>query len=120
MRRHAVLDVVLHRLHHHDGIVHDQSDGQHQSEQRQSVDGEAEHREHDKRSDQRNRDRKQRNQGGAPALQEYEDHDDDEDYGLSQGLVNLVDAFTDGQCGVQSDVVVQSLRETVPWPLPSS
>ena len=46
---HALFDVPLHRLHHDDGIVHHQADRQHQSEQRQRVDGESEHREEHER-----------------------------------------------------------------------
>ena len=44
-RRHALFDVMLHRLHHHDGVIHHQADGQHQPEQRKRVDGKAQHRE---------------------------------------------------------------------------
>ncbi len=73
--RHAFFDVPLHRLHHHDGVVDDQSDGQHQAEERERVDRKAENGEHDERSDQRNRHREQRNQRRAPALQEQIDHD---------------------------------------------
>ncbi len=40
-RRQAVLDVVLDRLDHDDGVVHDDADGQHQAEQRQVVQAEA-------------------------------------------------------------------------------
>ena len=39
--RQAVLDVVLDRLDHHDGVVDDDADGQHQAEQRQVVQAEA-------------------------------------------------------------------------------
>ena len=73
--RHAFFDVPLHGLHHDDGVVHHQSDRQHQSEQRERVDGESEQREEDERADQRNRHREQRNQRGAPALQEDVDHE---------------------------------------------
>ena len=42
LRRQPFFDVVLHGLHHDDGVVHHQADGQHQAEQRERVDGEAE------------------------------------------------------------------------------
>ena len=74
--REAVLDVVLHDLDHHDGVVHHQADGQHQAEQREGVDGEAKEREQGERADQRDRHRQQRNERRAPALQEEEHHQD--------------------------------------------
>ena len=54
-RGHAMLEVVLHRLDYHDGVVHDDADGQDQAEHREHVDAEAEHREHDERPQQRDR-----------------------------------------------------------------
>ena len=51
VRRHSLLDVVLDRLDNNDGIVDDQSNRQHQSKQRQSVDGKSEHWKDDERSD---------------------------------------------------------------------
>ena len=71
-----ILNVALHGLHHDDGIVHHQADRQNQSEQRKRVDGKTEEREEDECTDQRDRDRQQRNQRGAPALQEDVDHND--------------------------------------------
>ena len=53
LRRHSFLDVAFDRFHHDDGVVDHQADGQHQAEQRQRVDGEAEHRKDDERADQR-------------------------------------------------------------------
>ena len=56
-RRHSLLDVVLHRLDHDDGVVDDEADGEHQPEQRQRVDREAEQRKQDERAEQRHRHR---------------------------------------------------------------
>ena len=42
--REALLDVPLHVLDHHDGVVHHDADGQHQAEQREVVEREAERR----------------------------------------------------------------------------
>jgi len=42
---HAALDVVLHRLHDDDRVIHDEPDGEDQAEEREGVDGEAEERE---------------------------------------------------------------------------
>ena len=35
---------MLHRFHHHDGVIHDDADGEHHAEQRQRVEREAEQR----------------------------------------------------------------------------
>ncbi len=43
LRRHALLDVPLHAFDHHDGVVHHQTDRQHQTKQRKRVDGKTEH-----------------------------------------------------------------------------
>ena len=55
VRRQPLLDVVLHRLHHHDGVVHHEADGEHEAEERQRVDGEAEEREEHEGADQGDR-----------------------------------------------------------------
>ena len=93
LRRHAVLDVVHHRLDHDDRVVHDDADRQHEAEQREHVDREAEQREEDERADQRDRHGQQRDQRGAPVLQEHEDHEDDQHHRLEQRVDDLVDAL---------------------------
>jgi hypothetical protein len=56
-RAHPVLEVVHHRLHHHDRVVHDDADGQHEAEHRERVHREAEEGEEDERADERTRGR---------------------------------------------------------------
>ena len=99
------------RFDNDDGVIHHQTDGQHQTEQRQRIDRKAQYREQHKRADQRYRHRQQRNQGRTPALQEQEHHDDDQHQRLEQGMHDLVDAFGDGQRGVQGDDVIQVIGE---------
>ena len=65
----------------------------------------------DEGSNQRNRNREQRDQRGSPALEEDVDHDDDQDQSFTQGLVDFVDAGADRQRRVERDDVVQALRE---------
>ena len=76
--RKPMLDVMLDRFDDDDGVVDDQADGEHEAEERERVDGEAEQREKHERADQRNRHGQQRDQRRAPALQEDEDDEDDE------------------------------------------
>ena len=83
-RRYAFLNVAFHRFHDYDGIVHDQADRQHQPEQSESVLIEKPNTEKHKRSDERDRDREQRNQGRAPALQKDVDHNDHQQRALQQ------------------------------------
>ena len=78
-RRQAVGDVALDVLDHDDGVVDHDADGQHQAEQRQGVEREAERRHDGEGADQRHRDRDQRDDGGAPVLQEDEHDDDDQE-----------------------------------------
>ena len=73
-RRQPRLDVALDVLHHDDGVVHHDADRQHQAEQAERVDREAEQVHHREGADDRDRHRQQRDDGGAPGLQE-QDHD---------------------------------------------
>ncbi|MCY1482991.1 hypothetical protein D9M68_165610 [compost metagenome] len=73
---HHALDV----LDHHDGVVHQQADGQHQAEHRQRVDGEAKRRHHAEGAEQDHRHRDRGDQRGAEVLQEqvhHQEHQDD-------------------------------------------
>ena len=101
------LRMLLHHpfdvFHHHDGVVDDDADRQHDGEQRHRVGRIADGQERDERADQADRHCKRRNQGGANAAEEKEDHDDDEDEGLDQGLLHLVDGVGDEHRGVVSD-----------------
>ena len=90
-RRQAQRDVALDVFDHHDGVVHHDADGQHQAEQRQVVDGKSQ-RQHDrKRADEGNRHRHQRDDGGAPGLQENNDHDHDQQDRLDQRVHHRLD-----------------------------
>ena len=90
-RRHAALEVALDILHHHDGVVDDDADGEHKAEQRQIVQRNPERVEESEGADQRHRDGDDGNDRGAPALQEQEhnaDHEQDRD---EDRLDHLVD-----------------------------
>ncbi|EXI65763.1 MAG: hypothetical protein AW08_02975 [Candidatus Accumulibacter adjunctus] len=113
LRRQALLDVVFDRLDDDDGVVDDQTDRQDQTEQRQGVDREAEQREEHEGADQRHRHGEQRDKRRAPALQEDEDDDDHQHQRLEQRVLDLLDAFGDGQCRVEGDDVVEVGRETL-------
>ena len=83
-RTEPFLDVALDVLHHHDRVVDDDADRQHQAEQAERVDREAEQIEHGERADDRHRHRDQRNDGRAPGLQEQDHHQHDQHHRLEQ------------------------------------
>ena len=89
-------------FHHHDGVVDDDADRQHDREQRHGVGRIADGQQRDESADQADRHRERRDQGGANAAEEKKDHDDDEDEGLDQGFLHLVDRVGDEHRGVVS------------------
>ncbi len=80
-------------------------------EQREGVDGEPEDREEDEGADERHRHRQHRDQRRAPALQEDEHHQDDQEQRLPERGEDLVHARGDGAGGVEGDRVVEVGRK---------
>ncbi len=88
---HDALDI----LHHHDGVVHQQADHQHQREQSQGVDRITRRRQHAEGAQQHHRHRDGRDQRRAPVLQEDVHHQHHQDDGLDQGHDHVVDRKAD-------------------------
>ncbi len=107
------LDITLDVLHHHDGVVHHDTDRQYQAEQRQCVKREAKQVHHRKRTDQRYRHRHQRNDRGAPGLQEQNHHQHHQDQCFEQGVHHRFDGATHEDGRVIDDAVVHPLREVL-------
>ena len=99
--------MALDRLHHDDGVVDHQADGEYQAEQGQRVHGEAEKGEQCERPNQRDGHGDQRNQRGAPALQEEKDDERDEHDRLEKRDEDLADALGHRRGGVQGDAVIE-------------
>src|SRR6185437_2974673 len=76
----------LYVLNDHDSVVNHDSDGQHQTEQRQRIDREAEAEQYREGAYDRYGHRDQRNDGGTPGLQEEDDDQHDERDRLQQGM----------------------------------
>ncbi len=74
----ALLDVVLDGLHHDDGVVDHEADGEHEAEQGEGIDGEAEQGKDRERAHQGHWHGQEGDEGGPQALQKDEDDDDDE------------------------------------------
>ena len=78
-------------LHHDDGIVHHNTDGKDQSQQRHHVERETECQHHAECSDQRYGHRYDGDKRGAPVLQRQEDHEDHQQQRLEERMVDLLD-----------------------------
>ena len=102
--------MVLHRFHHHNGIVHDQADGQHQPHQADGIDGKAEQWKGDEGAHDRHRNGKGRNQRAAPALEENENHQHHQAQGNHQRADDVFNPGADGQRGVQGNEVIHAGR----------
>ena len=107
----AALDIVGGPLHHDDGVVHHDADGEHDREQGRQIDGEAERPHPGKRADDRDRHGGGRHQHGAPVLQEDQDHDQHQHRGFDQRAVHLIDRRVDEFRGVERDLVRDALRK---------
>ena len=99
---HASVDV----FEHHNGVVHDQPDGQHQGEQGEQVDGEVHRRERRESANHGNRHRDGGDEGRAQVAQEQKDHHHHEPHGDKEGHHHLLDGTGDEYRGV----VIQSQR----------
>ena len=82
-------------LHHHDRVVHDETDRQHNGEQRQQVDREPGGKHQARCTDERDRNRDDRNDHGPDRAQEQEDHDDDDQERLAERREHFVDGVLD-------------------------
>ncbi|MEY9717746.1 hypothetical protein ABIA22_000236 [Sinorhizobium fredii] len=108
-RRHALRQIALDILDDDDRIVDHDADRQHQPEEGQHVEGEAEGEEQRECADQRHRNGDDRNDRGAPGLEENDDHQRDEDHRLGDRHVDLVDRFRDEFGRVVDDPVFEPL-----------
>ncbi len=69
-----MIDIMLYRFHHHDGVIHHDTDRQYETEKRKGIDGEVERDEEDESTDDTHGDRQDGDQRGAPVLKEDEYH----------------------------------------------
>ena len=104
----------MHRLDHHDRVVHHDPDRQHQREERDQVDRQAEHQHEEERPDQGDRDRQGRDQRGTPVPEEQEDHQGHQHEGLEQGVEHLLDGGLQEGGDVVADLEVHAGRELAP------
>ena len=113
MRGEAGLDVALDVLDDDDRVVHHNANRQHQPKQRKVVEREAEQRHEEKGADQRYRNSDDRNDGGAPGLQEQNDDKNDQNDRLANRRLHRVDRLLDEFGRVVNDVVFQPRRKAL-------
>ena len=104
---HHPLDV----LDHHDRVVHQQADGQHQAEHRQAVDRVAEDRQHPEGAQQHHGHGDRRDQGGAPALHEQIHDQHHQHHRLEQGVGHALDRHLHEGAGVVGQRGLQLMGE---------
>ncbi len=100
--------MALHVLHHDDGVVHHQTDGEDDGQQGEEVDGEAEGLHQEDPADQRYRDCHHRDQHRPEGAEEEKDDDHDDQKGVAEGLQHLMDGAGDVFGGVIGDVRLEA------------
>ena len=112
-RGQSELDVSLDVLHHHDRVVHHDTDRQYQAEQRQRVEREAEQVHHGKGTDQRDRHSHQRNDRRAPGLQEQDNHQHHQNQRFEQGVNHRLDGTAHEDRRVIDDAEIHAFGEAL-------
>ena len=100
---HHPLDV----FHHHNGVIHQQADGQDHRKHGQGIDRIAKHRQHPEGTQQHHRHSDRGDQRGAEILQEQEHDQHHQHDGLAQGLDHLFDGQADKGRGVVGNHVLE-------------
>ena len=104
----VALHLGMYGFHYHDGVVHHDTDGQHQREERDEVDRQAEQLHHEEGTDQGDRHGDDGDQRGAPIAQEEEDHQCHQDEGIAQGVQHLFDGCIEECAHIVTHLVVDT------------
>ena len=110
-RAQALPEISFDILHHHDGVVDDDADGEHEAEQGEIVQRKAEGGHHEERAYEGHRDGNHGNDGGPPGLQEQDDDEHDQRDRLEQRPDDLVDRLLNELRRVVDDTVFEAGRE---------
>ena len=110
-RQTGVMHLGVHRFDHDNGVVDDDADGHHQSEERDEVDGDAHHLHQEEGSDEGDRNRERRDECRPDVAQEDENHQRDEDKRLDEGVENLFEGCVEEARDVVGNLVIHSRRE---------
>ena len=102
--RHAFAHMSLDVFDHDDGVIDDQSDREHDREQREQVECETKHLHEKQRADQRNRNRHDRHDHRTNGAEEQKDHDHHDEQRVDQSFYDFVDRVVDVGGGVVGDL----------------
>ncbi len=105
-----MLDVTLDVFHHHNGIIDHDTDGKHEAEKAECIDGETKHIHYRKRTDDGDRYGNQRNDRGTPCLQKQDNHDHDENDGFKQCVNHGLNRGFHELRGVIDDIEIDAFR----------
>ncbi len=105
------VDMPLHVLDDHDGIIHHQAGGQRDAEHGERIDRKTEYLDERKCSDQGYRDGDRGDDRCAPVEQEEKDHDNDDDDGFAQRPDHFTDGISDDRGGVERNLVLHPWRK---------
>ena len=108
-----MLDIARDAFDDDDGVVDDDSDRQHEGEQRREINREAQGRHGGEGADERHRHSGGRDQHRAPVLQEDENDDQHQNGRLDQRAINFGDRGPHEFRGVVRDAVDEALREAL-------
>src|SRR5690606_35470998 len=112
-RRKAFCNPALDVLYDDDGVVDHYTDREDEPEERQVVHRESGRPHRGERADQRYRYRGERDDCGAPALEENEHDDYDQDDTTHEGLHHVAQALTDEDGRVAGDGVLHTRRKAI-------
>ena len=98
-------------LHHDDGVIDHKTDGQHEREQGERVDGEVEHIHQREGADERDRDGDERDERGAEGPQEEKNDKHHEHDSLADGLIDVPHRFADEDGFVVGDLGDHAFRQ---------
>src|SRR5574344_2585569 len=107
----ALIKLRLHRLYHHNGIIHHRTDSKHKSKKREQVDGKAYQRHHCECADDGNEDGNSRDERGLDVLQEHIHHHDDQKYRLDKRPNDRIDGGIEELVGIGEHHELRTLRQ---------
>ena len=102
---------MLDRLHHDDGVVHDNTDSQHQAEKGEVIQAEPHGRHDGECAHDRHGHGHEGNQSGSPILQEHQHDQRHQDNRIEQRLANLGYRLLNERSGVINNAIADSGRE---------
>src|SRR5690606_23101932 len=105
---------MVYRLDHDNGIIHHNTNGEHQRKHRQYGEREPKYLQKKERTNQQDGDSNRRYQRGSEVLQENEDTDKHQDKGHEKRMLDLADRFIDLFANRIGNLVINTLGEILP------